>query len=129
MDYMMPLRYVSFSYLSKVNSGGKVVHWTQTLSQDSCSLYEPMHPTHLSPLLLSCPYLKKGLCNRKKCRLQGNLCPIFFLMLDLVFFLSTFFTWGSWSKVLWLFYYCSLSSHYIMLAGSMIDPSGVPLGD
>ena len=64
MDYMMPLMYVSFSYLSKVNSGRKVVHWTQTLSQDSsttCSLYEPMYPTHLSPLLLSCPYLFIGL--------------------------------------------------------------------
>ena len=35
MDYMMPLTYVSFSYLSKVNLGRKVVHWTRTLSQDS----------------------------------------------------------------------------------------------
>ena len=33
MDYMMPLKYVSFSYLSKVNLGRKVVHWTLTLSQ------------------------------------------------------------------------------------------------
>ena len=49
MDYMMPLTYVSFSYLSKVNLGRKVVHWTRTLSQDSCSLYETMYPTHLSP--------------------------------------------------------------------------------
>ena len=54
---------VSFSYLSKVNLGRKVVHWTRTLSQDSCSLYEPMYPTHLSPLLLSCPYLFIGLGN------------------------------------------------------------------
>ena len=51
MDNMMSLTYVSFSYLSKFDSGGKVVHWTQILSQDSCSLYEPMHPTHLSPLV------------------------------------------------------------------------------
>ena len=58
----MPLPYVSVSYLSKVNSGRKV-HWTQTLSQDICSLYEPMYPTHLSPLLLSCPYLFIGLGN------------------------------------------------------------------
>ena len=59
MDHLMPLslRYVSFSYLSKVKSGGKVVHWTLTLSQDSCSRDEPMHLTHLSSLLLSCPYL------------------------------------------------------------------------
>ena len=63
MDCMMPLTYVSFSYLSKVNLGRKVVHWTRTLSQDSCSLYEPMYPTHLSPLLLSCPYLFIGLGN------------------------------------------------------------------
>ena len=60
---MMPLTNVSFTYLSKVNSGRKVVHWTRTLSQDSCSLYKPMYPTHLSPLLLSCPYLFIGLCN------------------------------------------------------------------
>ena len=53
MDYMMPLTYVSFSYLSKVNLGRKVVHWTLTLSQDSCSLYEPMYPTHLSPFCLA----------------------------------------------------------------------------
>ena len=33
MDHLMPLRYVSFSYLSKVKSGGKVVHWTLTLIQ------------------------------------------------------------------------------------------------
>ena len=63
MDYMMPLTYVSFSYLSKVNLGRTVVHWTRTLSQDSCSLYEQMYPTHLSPLLLSCPYLFIGLGN------------------------------------------------------------------
>ena len=63
MDYMMPLTYVSFSYLSKAISGRKVVNWTWTLSQDSCSLYEPMYPTHLSPLLLSCPYLFIGLGN------------------------------------------------------------------
>ena len=60
----MPLPYVSVSYPSKVNSGRKVtVHWTRTLSQDSCSLYEPMYPTHFSPLLLSCPYLFIGLGN------------------------------------------------------------------
>ena len=39
------------------------MHWTRTLSQDSCSLYEPVYPTHLSPLLLSCPYLFIGLGN------------------------------------------------------------------
>ena len=54
MDHMM---HVSFSHLSKVNLGGKVVHWTRTLSQDSCSRNEPMHHAHLFPLLLSCPYL------------------------------------------------------------------------
>ena len=51
MDHMSDAFDISFSYLSKVNSGGKVVHWTRTLSQYSCSLYEPMHPTHLFPLL------------------------------------------------------------------------------
>ena len=57
MDHMMHLAYVSFSHLSEVNLGGKVVHWTRTLSQDSCSRNEPMHHAHLFPLLLSCPYL------------------------------------------------------------------------
>ena len=42
MDHLMHLRYVSFSYLSKVKSGGKVVHWTLTLSQDSCSPLSPI---------------------------------------------------------------------------------------
>ena len=42
---------------SMVSLGGKAVHWTQTLSQDSCSRNEPMHDAHLFPFLLSCPYL------------------------------------------------------------------------
>ena len=97
MDYMMPLTYVSFSYLSKVNLGRKVVHWTQTLSQDSCSLYEPMYPTHLSPLLLSCPYLFIGLGNwvggdEENANYRGT--PVqFFTVLDLVF-LSPLFDRG-----------------------------------
>ena len=40
------------------------MHWKGTLSQDFCSRYEPVHPTHLFPLLLSYPYLKIGLGNR-----------------------------------------------------------------
>ena len=90
MDYMMPLTYVSFSYLSKVNLGRKVVHWTQTLSQDSCSLYEPMYPTHLSPLLLSCPYLFIGLGNwvggDEKMQIIGEPMPNFFFNVGLSFF-------------------------------------------
>ena len=82
MDHVMPLRYVSFSYLSKVKSGGKVVHWTLTLSQDSCSCYEPMHPTHLSSLLLSCPYLKIDLgnwlgVNEENANYRGTYAQIF----------------------------------------------------
>ena len=90
MDYMMPLTYVSFSYLSKINLGGKVVHWTRTLSQDSCSLYEPIYPTHLSPLLLSCPYLFIGLGNwvggdEENANYRGTPAQFFFSVLDLVF--------------------------------------------
>ena len=97
MDYMMPLTYVSFSYLSKVNLGRKVVHWTRTLSQDSCSLYEPMYPTHLSPLLLSCPYLFKGSGNwvggdEENANYRGTYAQ-FFSVLDLVF-LSPLFDRG-----------------------------------
>ena len=94
MDYMMPLTYVSFSYLSKVNLWRKVVHWTQTLSQDSCSLYEPMYPNHLSPLLLSCPYLFIGLGNWVGADEENANCrePMsnFFSVLDLVFFSPLF---------------------------------------
>ena len=85
MDYMMPLTFtcVSFSYLSKVNLGRKVVHWTRTLSQDSCSLYEPIYPTHLSPLLLPCPYLFIGLGNwvggdEENANYRGTLAQFFF---------------------------------------------------
>ena len=95
---MMPLTYVSFSYLSKVNLGRKVVHWTRTLSQDSCSLYEPMYPTHLSPLLLSCPYLFIGLGNwvgvdEENANYRGTPAQFFFSVLDLVF-LSPLFDRG-----------------------------------
>ena len=88
---MMPLTYVSFSYLSKVNLGRKVVHWTRTLSQDSCSLYEPMYPTHLSPLLLSCPYLFIGLGNwvggdEENANYRGTPAQFFFSVLDFGFF-------------------------------------------
>ena len=106
----MPLRYVSFSYLYKVKSGGKVVHWTLTLSQDSCSRYEPMHPTNLSSLLLSCPYLDIGMGNwvgvTKKMQITGEPIPKFFLVLDLI---SFFFTMGSWSKVLFSYFIFSRS--------------------
>ena len=87
MDYMIPLPYVSVSYLSKVNSGRKVVHWT--LCQDSCSLYESMYPTHLSPLLLSCPYLFIGLGNwvggDKENATYGGTYAQFFLSVGLRF--------------------------------------------
>ena len=90
-------QFVKISLLSKVNSGRKVVHWMRTLSQDSCSLYEPMYPTHLSPLLLSCPYLFIGLGNwvgvTKKMQITGELMPNFFFVLDLVF-LSPLFDQG-----------------------------------
>ena len=83
MDHMMHMTYVSFSYLSKVKIGGKAVHWTRTLSQDSCSRNEPMHHAHLFPLLLSCPISLTGLTVQsdeempKNAKIQGNLCPIF----------------------------------------------------
>ena len=47
MDHMMHLTYVSFSYLSKVNLWGKVVHLMWTLSQDSCSCNEPLCLVHI----------------------------------------------------------------------------------
>ena len=73
------------------------MHWTWTLSQDSCSLYEPMYPTHLSPLLLSCPYLFIGLGNwvggdEENANYRG-IPAHFFSVLDLVF-LSPLFDRG-----------------------------------
>ena len=98
MNYMMPLTYVSFSYLSKVNLGRKVVHWTQTLSQETCRLYEPMYPTHLSPLLLSCPYLFIGLGNwvggdEENANYRGTPAQFFFSVGS--FFKPPFLTGGS----------------------------------
>ena len=66
------------------------MHWTRTLSQDSCSLYELMYPTHLSPLLLSCPYFFIGLGNwlggdEENANYRGTPAQFFFSVLDLVF--------------------------------------------
>ena len=107
----MPLRYVSFSYLSKVKAGGKVMHWTLTLSQDSCSRNEPMHPTHLSSLLLSCPYLKIGLGNW----VGGNEENANYRVTYANIFLSvglSFLTMGSskYSSATFVFYYFSISN-------------------
>ena len=71
------------------------MHWMRTLSQDSCSLYEPMYPTHLSLLLLSCPYLSIGLGNwvggdEENAKYRGTYVQ-FFLVLDLVFLSPQFF--------------------------------------
>ena len=58
-DHMMHLTYVSFSYLSKVNLGGRLCigrgHLVKT--PVTCSRNEPMHHYHLFPLLVSCSYL------------------------------------------------------------------------
>ena len=37
------------------------MHWTRTLSQDSCSRNEPMHHAHLSPLSSVLPISLTGL--------------------------------------------------------------------
>ena len=73
------------------------MHWTRTLSQDFCSLYQPMYPTHLSPSLLSCPYLFIGLGNwvggdEGNANFWGTYAQ-FFSVLDLVF-LSPLFDRG-----------------------------------
>ena len=51
----MPLPYVSVSYLFKVNSGRKVVHWTRTLSQDSCSHMDQCTPPTFPPYFCLAP--------------------------------------------------------------------------
>ena len=88
----MPLTYVSFSYLSKVNLGGKFVYWTRTLSQDSCSLYEPMHPHPPFPLTSVLPISlnRPGYLVTKKMQITWEPMPNFFLVLDL-FFMHLFY--------------------------------------
>ena len=66
---------IFFTYLSKVNSGGKVVHWTRTLSQDCCSLYEPRHPTHLSHFCLA-HIFKKACVIEENANYRGNMLNV-----------------------------------------------------
>ena len=75
----MHLTYVSFSYLSKVNLGGKGVHWTRTLSQDSCSRNEPMHHAHVFPFHSVLPHIfnRPVQSDEENAKIQGNLCPVF----------------------------------------------------
>ena len=70
------------------------MHWMRTLSQDSCSLYEPMYSTHLSPLLLSCPFLFIGVGNwvggdEENANCRGT-CAQFFFSVGLEFFKPPF---------------------------------------
>ena len=61
MDHLMPLKYVSFSYLSKVKLGGKVVHWTLTLSQDSVVVMtQCTHPPFLLTSVLLISLIRPG---------------------------------------------------------------------
>ena len=60
---MIPLPYVSVSYLSKVNSGRKVVDWTRTLRQTLAVYMSQCTPPTFPPYTLSCPYLFIGLVN------------------------------------------------------------------
>ena len=90
----MHLTYVSFSYLSKVNLGGKAVHWMRTLSQDSCSRNEPMHYAHLFPLLVL-PISLTGLYKvmkkmKKKMQKYRGTYAQFFLSVELRYFFVCF---------------------------------------
>ena len=94
----MHLTYVSFSYLSKVNLGGKAAHWTRTLSQDSCSRNEPMHHTHLFPLTSVLPISLTGLYNvmKKMQKYRGTYAQFFLSVgLSCFFFFVCFLTRGS----------------------------------
>ena len=117
MDHIMHWMYVSFAYLSKVNLGGKAVHWTRTLSQDSCSRNEPMHHTHLFPLLLSCPGISltglyNGMMKMQKIQNTGEPMPNFFLVLDLVFVFLQGISDPKYSSAI---FNSPLSNLYIML--------------
>ena len=99
--HMKSWRYVSFFfYLSRVNLGGKVVQWTRTLSQDSCSRYEPLHLSSLSPFFcLPISLTRPGLTHRENAKYRGIYAQFFVLVSD-IFFLRTFFlTQGSGSTV------------------------------
>ena len=86
----------SFFYLSKVNLGEKVVHWTLTLSLETPEVVmSQCTPPTLFSLLLSCPYLSLALLiMNKKMKNTGEPMPNFFLGSDLSFLGGCFFSGG-----------------------------------
>ena len=82
MDHTMHLTCVSFSYLSKVNLGGKVVHWTRTLSQDSGSLMSQCITPTFPPYFCLALTLNRPVKCAKDMQNTGEPMPKFFLVLD-----------------------------------------------
>ena len=82
---MMHLTYVSVSYLSKVNLVGKVVHLVKTLVvvMSQCTT-----PTFSPYFCLAHIFKQACVMLRRKCKIQGNLCPIF----------SLCWTWLFWTR-------------------------------
>ena len=78
MDHTMHLTYVSFSYLSKVNLGGKAVYWTCTLSQDSCSLMSQCITPTFSPYFCLAHIFKQAcvMC-KENAKYRGTYAQIF----------------------------------------------------
>ena len=69
------------------------MHWTRTLSQDSCSLMSQCITPTFCPFFCLAHIVIRPVQsdeeNAKNAKIQVNLCPIFVLVLD--FFLCVFF--------------------------------------
>ena len=88
MDHMMHLTYVSFSYLSKVNLGGRLCigrrHLVKTLVVVMSQCIMPTFSPYFCLAHIFNRPVQSDEENSKNAKIQGNLCPIFFLVLDLV---------------------------------------------
>ena len=64
------------------------MHWTRTLSQDSCSRNEPMHHSHLSPYFCLAHIFKQaGVIDEKNAKYRGTYAQ-FFLSVGFLFYLT-----------------------------------------
>ena len=89
MDHMMHLTYVSFSYLSKVNLKERLCIGRGHLVKTPVVVMSQCITPTFSPYL-SLAHIFKQACVmcRRKCKIQGNLCPNFSkcLIFDVCFF-------------------------------------------
>ena len=80
MDHMMHLTYVSFSYLSKVNLGGRLCsgrgHLAKTLVVVMSQCIMPTFSPYFCLAHIFNRPVQSDEENSKNAKIQGNLCPI-----------------------------------------------------